>query len=173
MVRSSVAWAGIFLTGFLPFPDMLCMGKFCVVWADRLLPEKRTLKKPPNFKTGLESVCQVFSGIAIPPTTHRFFIWWTFALNPYETKQSQRTVILFHKFIGSASMRPALWWLLSANLLLQSMFPAYILDNREDNFSILYLLWFYHGFYCRKQDNVSILFHKWHSYFIRFPIPNT
>ena len=34
-VRSTVALAEIFLTGFLPFSDMLCIDKFCFVWADR------------------------------------------------------------------------------------------------------------------------------------------
>ncbi len=30
-VRSTVALAEIFLTGFLPFSDMLCIDKFCFV----------------------------------------------------------------------------------------------------------------------------------------------
>ena len=28
--NSNRTWAGIFLTGFLPIPDMLCMDKLCV-----------------------------------------------------------------------------------------------------------------------------------------------
>ena len=38
----------------------------------------------PSFTGGYSDWEQVL--IAIPPTTRRFFIWWAFALKPYEIK---------------------------------------------------------------------------------------
>ncbi len=46
--------------------------------------------------------------------------------------------VIAHKFIGSASMRPALRWRLLVNSLLRSNFPACILGSKEDNSSKLY-----------------------------------
>ena len=62
-----------------------------------------------------------------------------------------------HKFIGSASMRLALWWRLYAIFPLVLDSPACILDNRGDNLSKRCPLWFWFAFFDRRQDKLSIL----------------
>lgn len=71
-------------------------------------------------------------------------------------KEQSRWSVITHKFIGSASMRPALWWQLFVILSLRSMFPSYILDSREESSLIPYLPIFVTLFCFHRQDNISI-----------------
>ena len=63
----------------------------------------------------------------------------TFLKNWYFQSKSRQTVIV-HKFIGSASMRLALWWYLPVISQLPLNFPVCTLDSRAESISKLYPL---------------------------------
>ena len=66
-----------------------------------------------------------------------------------------------HKYIGSASMRLALWWQRYVVVWPESSSFVCTSGSREDNWLKPYPPWFDHGFYSRRRDNKPILFAAW------------
>jgi hypothetical protein len=90
MVRSSVAWAGIFLTGYPPILGMVYVSRSCCL---------KAIKIPPNFKSEVGEYSEHSK------SAHRnivFFIRWACPIYGNIKNRADKPVIA-HLFIGSAS----------------------------------------------------------------------
>ena len=124
-VEIPLALTRIFLTGCPPIPDMIYVNENCYLQA---------IKIPPNLK----QVWRVFvKSFGHSNTAHQIAVFFNLVdVSTYGfIKRKADKLWFLTRSSALHLMCLALWWLLLVNFLLQSMFPAYISGNREDNLS--------------------------------------